>query len=160
MADTKQFCTFYLGDLFFGVEVEKIQEVFRYQEMTRVPLAPPMVRGMINLRGQIITAVDLRCRLGMESWPEDKLPMNVVVRTEEGVVCLLVDEIGDVLEVPGDKHELPPDTMDAVTRDLVLGVYKLEGSLLLILDTKKAVHVEYGDVMSSTQQVAAVGDEA
>ena len=153
MADTKQFCTFYLGDLFFGVEVEKVQEVFRYQEMTRVPLAPSVVRGMINLRGQIITAIDLRCRFAMEGWPEDKLPMNVVVRTEEGVVCLLVDEIGDVLEVPEGNYEPPPDTIDTVTRDLVLGVYKLEGSLLLILDTKKAVHVEYADAMAETVEV-------
>ncbi len=155
MAESKQFCTFYLGDLFFGVEVEKIQEVFRFQEMTHVPLAPPVVRGMINLRGQIITAIDLRCRFEMESWPDDKRPMNVVVRTEEGVVCLLVDEIGDVLEVPEDSYERPPDTMDAVTRDLVLGVYKLDGSLLLILDTKKAVHVEYGDAMAGTAAVVA-----
>lgn len=153
MADSKQFCTFYLGDLYFGVEVEKVQEVFRYQEMTRVPLAPPVVRGMINLRGQIITAIDLRQRFEMERLAEDKLPMNVVVRTDEGVVCLLVDTIGDVLEVPEDDYEMPPDTMDTVTRELVLGVYKLEGSLLLILDAKKAVHVEYANT-----ETAAVVD--
>jgi len=141
MAESKQFCTFYLGDLFFGVEVENVQEVFRYQDMTNVPLAPPAVRGLINLRGQIITAIDLRCRLRMEDWAEDKLPMNVVVRTEEGVVSLLVDEIADVLEVSEESFERPPDTIDEVTRELVLGVYKLEDKLLLILDTKKTVHV-------------------
>jgi len=140
MADTKQFCTFYLGDLYFGVEVEKVQEVFRYQEMTRVPLAPAVVRGLINLRGQIITAMDLRCRFAMKDRNEGKLPMNVVVRTGEGVVCLLVDEIGDVLEVSVDDFERPPDTIDAITRELVQGVYKLKGKLLLILDTEKAVH--------------------
>ena len=141
MADTTQFCTFYLGDLFFGVEVENVQEVFRYQDMTRVPLAPAVVRGLINLRGQIITAIDLRSRLGMDDWSEDKLPMNVVVRTEEGVVSLLVDEIADVLEVPEDDFERPPDTIDEITRELVRGVYKLNKKLLLILDTKKTVHV-------------------
>ena len=122
MAETKQFCTFYLGDLFFGVEVENVQEVFRYQDMTRVPLAHSVVRGLINLRGQIITAVDLRCRLGMEEWDEGKLPMNVVVRTEGSVVSLLVDEIADVLEVTEEDFERPPDTIDEITRDLVLGV--------------------------------------
>ncbi len=142
MADSKQFCTFYLGDLFFGVEVENVQEVFRYQEMTRVPLAPSVVRGLINLRGQIITAIDLRSRLAMEQLPEERLPMNVVVRTGEGVVCLLVDEIADVLEVPEESFERPPDTIDAVTRDLIHGVYKLQDKLLLILDTGRAVHTE------------------
>jgi purine-binding chemotaxis protein CheW len=141
MAESKQFCTFYLGDLFFGVEVENVQEVFRYQDMTNVPLAPSAVRGLINLRGQIITAIDLRSRLGMEDWAEGKLPMNVVVRTEEGVVSLLVDEIADVLEVDEENFERPPDTIDEVTRELVRGVYKLKDKLLLILDTKKTVHV-------------------
>ena len=141
MAETKQFCTFYLGSLFFGVEVENVQEVFRYQDMTRVPLAHSVVRGLINLRGQIITAVDLRCRLGMEEWDEGKLPMNVVVRTEGSVVSLLVDEIADVLEVTEEDFERPPDTIDEITRDLVLGVYKLKDKLLLILDTEKTVHV-------------------
>lgn len=139
MVENKQYCTFYLGKLFFGVKVENVQEVFKYQEMTRVPLAPSVVRGLINLRGQIITAIDLRARLGMEALPDGQMPMNVVVRTEEGVVSLLVDEIADVLEVSEDNFERPPDTIDEITRELVLGVYKLEGKLLLILDTEKTV---------------------
>ncbi len=141
MNENAQFCTFYLGDLFFGVKVENVQEVFRYQEMTRVPLAPSVVRGLINLRGQIITAIDLRARLGMGELPEGKMPMNVVVRTDEGVVSLLVDEIADVLEVSEDSFERPPDTIDEITRELVLGVYKLESKLLLILDTGKTVQM-------------------
>lgn len=139
MKENSQFCTFYLGDLFFGVKVENVQEVFRYQEMTRVPLAPSVVRGLINLRGQIITAIDLRARLCMDELPDGKMPMNVVVRTQEGVVSLLVDEIADVLEVSEDSFERPPDTIDEITRELVLGVYKLENKLLLILDTGKTV---------------------
>ncbi len=143
MAEEKQYCTFFLNNLFFGVEVVKVQEVFKYQEMTQVPLAPSVVRGLINLRGQIITAVDLRRRLKMPERPEDQLPMNVVVRTEEGVVSLLVDEIGDVLEVAATDFEQPPDTIDEITRELVKGVYKLEERLLLILDTERAVYVDY-----------------
>ncbi|MDA1108597.1 MAG: chemotaxis protein CheW [Nitrospinae bacterium] len=150
MAESKQFCTFYLGDLFFGVKVENVQEVFRYQDMTKVPLAPSAVRGLINLRGQIITAIDLRSRLGMEEWKEDKLPMNVVVRTEGGVVSLLVDEIADVLEVAEENFERPPDTIDEITRELVLGVYKLKDKLLLILDTKKTVHVGPAESLVAT----------
>ncbi len=154
MAENTQFCTFYLGDLFFGVKVENVQEVFRYQEMTRVPLAPSVVRGLINLRGQIITAIDLRARLGMEELPGGKMPMNVVVRTEEGVVSLLVDEIADVLEVSEDHFERPPDTIDEITRELVLGVYKLENKLLLILDTEKTVHM--GSAVGATSIVGEI----
>ena len=146
MTEQKQFCTFYLDNHMFGVKVEQVQEVFRYQAMTKVPLAPPEVRGLINLRGQIITALDLRRRLGMEVRSEDKLPMNVVVRTEDGVVSLLVDEIGDVLEAPDDVYERPPETIPMEVRNLVLGVYKLEGRLLLILDSEKAVNVSTGAV--------------
>lgn len=142
MSDEKQFCTFYLDDLFFGVEVLKVQEVFRYQEMTAVPLAPPVVKGLINLRGQIITAIDLRRRLELEALSTGKHPMNVVVRTADGVVCLLVDEIGDVLEVPAENYERVPDAVNGLTRELVKGVYKLKEHLLLILDTEKAVHIE------------------
>ncbi|MBT5551204.1 MAG: chemotaxis protein CheW [Nitrospina sp.] len=144
MTEQNQFCTFYLDNHTFGVKVEQVQEVFRYQEMTKVPLAPPEVRGLINLRGQIITAIDLRLRLGMAPGPDDKLPMNVVVRTQDGVVSLLVDEIGDVLEAPDDVYERPPETIPMEVRNLVLGVYKLEGRLLLILDSEKAVNVSTG----------------
>src|ERR1035438_6969587 len=90
MSQAQQFCTFYLGPLFLGVEVERIQEVIRWQKMTRVPLALSEVSGLINPRGRILTAVDLRRRLGMEDRPADKKPMNVVVRTEDGAVSLLV----------------------------------------------------------------------
>ena len=154
MTENAQFCTFYLGDLFFGVKVEDVQEVFRYQEMTRVPLAPSVVRGLINLRGQIITAIDLRARLGMEELPEGQMPMNVVVRTNEGVVSLLVDEIADVLEVSEDHFERPPDTIDELTKELVHGVYKLENKLLLILDTEKTVSMGSETDTSSLAEVS------
>lgn len=149
MAENTQFCTFYLGELFFGVKVENVQEVFRYQEMTRVPLAPSVVRGLINLRGQIITAIDLRARLCMDELPEGRKPMNVVVRTKEGVVSLLVDEIADVLEVSEEDFERPPDTIDDITKELVHGVYKLDKKLLLILDTEKTVSMG-GEVTASS----------
>jgi purine-binding chemotaxis protein CheW len=144
MADQKQFCTFYLDNHIFGVKVEQVQKVFRYQEVTKVPLAPPVVRGLINLRGQIITAIDLRRRLGMAPQPEDKLPMNVLLRTEDGVVSLLVDEIGDVLEVSEEGYERSPETIPQEFRELVLGVYKVQCKLLLILDSEKAVNVNAG----------------
>ncbi len=83
-AASQQFTTFTLDGHLFGVEVETVQEVIRYQETTRVPLAPGSIGGLINLRGQVITALDLRHRLGLPDRAEGQRPMNVVVRTEDG----------------------------------------------------------------------------
>jgi purine-binding chemotaxis protein CheW len=141
MAGRKQFSTFVVDRLLFGVEVEKVQEVICYQEMTRVPLAPLVVKGLINLRGQIVTAIDLRRRLELHERASGDLPMNVVVRHEDGAVSLLVDEIGDVLEVEEENFELPPETLDGKARELIRGVYKLNGRLMHVLNTNEAVSV-------------------
>lgn len=138
MAQGEQLCTFRLGKLLLGVPVQDVQEVIRYQEMTRIALAPPAVRGLINLRGQIVTAIDLRRHFGLPDRTADELPMNVVVRTGDGPVSLLVDEIGDVLEVDARTFEPPPSTLDAHTSALVTGLYKLEAQLLLVVDTQRA----------------------
>src|SRR5581483_5005574 len=96
------------------------------------------VGGLINLRGQIVMAIDLRRRLDFEPRPEGELPMNVVIKTEEGAVSLLVDSIGDVVEIDDDRFEVPPDTLQGVARDLIDGVYKLDDRLLLSLDVERA----------------------
>ena len=142
MQRMRQVCSFVLGDLVFGVEVMKVQEVLRSQPMTRVPLASSSVRGLINLRGQIVTAVDVRARFGLPPLSGDREPMNVVLATSDGVVSLLVDEIGDVLELSEADFERPPATLPAVFRDVVVGVYKLERSLLLMLDVERIVTPE------------------
>jgi len=139
MKQRRQLCTFYLERLMFGVEVEKVQEVIRYQAMTRIPLAPGVIAGLINLRGQIVTAVDLRRQMGMSPRPAGELPMNVVVRREDGPVSMLVDEIGEVVEVDEQSFEPAPDTLDSRRREFIGGVYKLKDKLLLLLDTEKAV---------------------
>src|SRR3954454_19474696 len=102
MAGRRQVCSFFLGGLRFGVDVQKVQEVVPYQEMTRVPLAPPTVRGLLNLRGQIVTGIDLRRRLDLPERAGDSRPINVVLRGEESPVSFLVDEIGEVIEVAAD----------------------------------------------------------
>jgi purine-binding chemotaxis protein CheW len=140
MTSSQQFCTFYLGKQFFGVPVQDVQEVIRYQEMTRVPLVPEAISGLINLRGQIVTAIDLRRCLGMPGRRAGELPMNVVVRTSDGAVSLLVDEIGDVLEVEDDAREFPPQTLHGPIREMVRGVYKLPERLLLELDISLALN--------------------
>lgn len=139
MAGSQQFCTFYAGRQFFGVPVQHVQEVIRYQEMTRVPLAPEAIRGLINLRGQIVTAIDLRRCLGMPERPAGDLPMNVVVRTSDGAISLLVDEIGDVLDLDPNTFERPPETLHGSVRTAIRGVYKLPGQLLLEIDIVHAV---------------------
>src|SRR5271163_1710903 len=144
MADSHQYCTFMVDGHFFGLDVLKVQEIIRYQEMTRVPLAPPVVRGLINLRGQIVTAIDLRRRLELSDRPADQLPVNVVVHTDDGAVSLLVDEIGDVLEVEEKWFERPPETLRGTARELIRGAYKLKDRLLLILDIDRTVNVTAG----------------
>jgi purine-binding chemotaxis protein CheW len=141
MSQNEQLCTFFLDGHFFGVPVQQVQEVIRYQEMTLVPLVPQVIRGLINLRGQIVTAIDLRRRLGMSERPADQLPMNVVVRTDDGALSLLVDEIGDVIEVEEKTFELPPETLNGMEREMIRGVHKLPERLLLVLDTARAVNV-------------------
>ena len=134
MADDRQLCTFRLDGHWFGIDVRQVQEVIRNQRMTRVPLAPPVVRGLINLRGQIVTALDLRRRLDLPDRPADRVPVNVVVTTNDGAVSLLVDEIGDVLAVAERDHEGPPESLRGPARALIRGAYKLPAWLLLELD--------------------------
>jgi purine-binding chemotaxis protein CheW len=145
MPESRQFCTFFVDQLFFGVEVERVQEVIHYQPITRVPLAPPVVRGLINLRGQIVPIVALRCCLELSELPEkslsEQLSFNVVVRIDDEVISLLVDEVGEVLEIPDDCFESPPETLKGRARELIRGAYKLQEQLLLILDTVKVAEV-------------------
>jgi purine-binding chemotaxis protein CheW len=136
-----QFSTFFVADLFFGVDVLRVQEVLRFQQMTPVPQAPEVVEGLINLRGQIVTAIDMRRRLGLPPRAEGETPMNIVVSTEDGAVSLLVDEIGDVLDVDAATWERPPENLDHTARELIRGVYKLKDRLLLVLDAERTVDI-------------------
>lgn len=137
-----RFVTFTLDDRTYGVDVRAVQEVLRGQPRTRVPLAPPAIAGLINLRGQVLTAFDLRPGLELPARSPDREPMLVVVRVD-GVdgepVALLVDTIGAVVDVEPDQFEPPPDTLTGPSRDLILGAYKLPDRLLLALDVDRAV---------------------
>ena len=136
-----QFCSFRLAHLTFGIEVDRVQEVLRSQALTPVPLAHEVVRGLINLRGQIVTAIDLRRRLDLPEREAGEEPMNIVVRTSGGELSLLVDAIGDVVDVAEATFEGPPETLDGVARELITGTYKLDDRLLLVLDTDRAVQL-------------------
>ena len=133
MRAEQRFCTFFLNGLWFGVEVESVQEVLREQAMTRVPLAPAAIVGLINLRGQIVTAIDLRRRLGFPPRPVGQPAMNVVVESEGEGISLLVDEAGEVVQAGQDSYEAAPESLSAEARELVPGVYKLSAGLLHVL---------------------------
>ena len=134
-----QFCTFHVHGLYFGIEVAKVQEVMQHRATEQVPLATSVIEGLINLRGQIVTAIDLRRRLNLPERSESQPPLHVVVRTDEGPVSLLVDEIGDVLEVDQGNFEPPPESLQGTARELILGAHKLEGKLLLVLNMEKTI---------------------
>jgi purine-binding chemotaxis protein CheW len=110
--------------------------------MTRVPLAPANLGGLINLRGQVIPAVDLRRRLGFPDRVAGQPPMDVILHTRDGLVSLLVDGIGDVVEVPDEAFEEPPETLHGIGRELIRGAYKLDDALLLLLDVQAAVDLQ------------------
>jgi purine-binding chemotaxis protein CheW len=147
---TAQLCTFTVEHLFFGVEVTTVQEVLRAQPMTKVPLARAMVRGLLNLRGQIVTAIDLRSYLGFPAREGGEPPMNVVLRGNEGSVSLLVDTIGDVIEVPLSAFEPPPSTMKPEQRRMLDAVCKLPGQLLLVLSPTLAHGFAHDDHLPRT----------
>jgi purine-binding chemotaxis protein CheW len=141
MQQQNSFCTFRVGTMYLGVEVHRVQEVIRAQRMTRIPGAPEVVRGLMNLRGQIVTALDIRRRLGLIDNDTKDPQMNVVVRTPDGPVSLLVNEIGDVIVVDTDQFEQPPETLQGIHRELISGSYKLQGRLLLVLNLDAAVRL-------------------
>jgi purine-binding chemotaxis protein CheW len=136
-----QYSTFYVADLFFGVDVLRVQEVLQFQQMTRVPRAPEIVEGLINLRGQIVIAIDMPRRA-------DQTPMNMVVCTADGAVSLLVDEIGDVLDVDPAAYERPPHNLDPAAREIICGIYKLKDRLLLVLDAQRAADFTAGAALA------------
>ena len=147
---TAQFVTFSVERCFLGLDVTHVKEILRYQEMTPVPLARSDFEGLINLRGQIVTAMDLRRRLGLPPRPKGSRPMNLVVRSDDGSLSLLVDEIGDVLEVDEASFEKPPATLQGEMRTLIKGTYKVESGLLLELDLDLLVN---GSPMESTGSI-------
>jgi purine-binding chemotaxis protein CheW len=144
---SKKFCTFRLENYLFGLDVLQVQEIMRNLEFTKIPLAPPVIEGLINLRGQILTAIDMRVRLDLPPRDTARSPIHVVVCCDDGAVSLLVDVIGDMMDLPDADCEPPPDTIPGRARDLICGVYKLEKQLLLVLDVKKTVNCDVQQLM-------------
>lgn len=132
--EVSQLCTFSIGDMLFGVDVHRVQEVIRELPLTPVPSARPTVLGLVNLRGRIVCALELRQCLGFEHREHREKSMMVVVTSGDGPVSLIVDTIGDVIIVDDVEWEDPPSTMDSKIGELVKRAYKLDNQLLLLLD--------------------------
>lgn len=136
---SRQYATFEVDGQLFGVDVARVQEVLRFNEYTRVPLAPDSIGGLFNLRGQVIAAVDLRVQLGLDRQNLDEPALNVIVRMQDEAVSLLVDRIGEVIELADEALERTPDTLTGPGRDLISGTFTLDDRLMLALDVRRAV---------------------
>ncbi|HUI51494.1 MAG TPA: chemotaxis protein CheW [Terriglobales bacterium] len=141
MSAKQRYSTFFLNGICFGVHIERVQEVMEFQNITPVPLAPSVLPGIINLRGQILTTFDLKTRLNLTSAGADGPFMMMVVQTSEGPMNLVVDKIGPVLDVDPDLFEKPTETLKPAVRAVTTHVCKLEGQLLLVLDTEKIIRL-------------------
>jgi len=135
------YATFLVAGHHLGVDVLEVQEVLRQQRLTSVPLAPREVEGLINLRGQIVPAIDLRRVLKLTPRPHGQECFSVVARSHDGPVCLHVDEIGDVVDLGAAGIEPPPINLEPAIRNLLRGVYQLKDRLLLVLDTARATEI-------------------
>ena len=138
--ESRQYATFRVADLFFGIEVLKVQELIRQQAMSAVPLAPSVIEGLINLRGQIVIAIDTRRSLGLPAAEGEDQRVNIVIKSGDSVMSLLVDEICDVIAVPLSAYAPVPDNMPASQRELIECVFHLPAAhgrddLMLVLDT-------------------------
>ncbi|HZU30165.1 MAG TPA: chemotaxis protein CheW [Candidatus Angelobacter sp.] len=134
-----RFCTFYVNGMLFGIAVENVREVVTHHKTTPVPLARPEVEGLMNQRGQVVVALDLRRRLGFPERAANQQPMIVSVICANRTVNLLVDEIGDMVKSNPDQWRPVPPTLQGVGRDLITGAFTLKEKLLLVLDLEKTV---------------------
>jgi purine-binding chemotaxis protein CheW len=137
MPESQKLCTFSVAGILFGLPVGSVQEVIRHRPMTRVPRAPAVVEGLMNLRGEVVVALDLRRRLGLPEASAGRTPMNVVVRVGDTLTSLLVDDVGDVVEPDAATFESPPGPVLEVSRQSLLGVYGMHDRLLLVLDPER-----------------------
>lgn len=148
MVAEQQLCTFFLQGMFFGIDVNDVQEVIRPHTLTPVPSAPADICGLINLRGQILTVIDLQQRLDMGKSAiglpvkliDDQPGFYIVVCVDEQTVSLLVDDVGDVLTLPADSFQPPPATLTGRMRQLLAGAYPLSSGFLLVIDTAKVLN--------------------
>lgn len=139
---SKDFVTFFVEKQLFGVPVLRVQDILEPARIARIPLAPAEVRGSINLRGRIVTVMDVRTRLGLGQ-PEGKVGnMGVTVDYRGELYTLLVDKVGDVVSMSNDSYESNPATLDPVWREFADGVYRLKGHIMVVLDIDRLLDID------------------
>ncbi|MFK7961738.1 MAG: chemotaxis protein CheW [Phycisphaerales bacterium] len=146
---TIELVTFHLGDLWIGINIHEVQEIIRLRNLTVVPHAAEMVRGVVNLRGDVITIVDLRSVLRLGTTPVNDATQNVIVRSGDEMIGILVDRVGDVVFAHEDSIEPAPGNLEARIGDYVAKVHKTENALLCILDTDKALANQLAETATS-----------
>ena len=139
MDTSKSYSTFTIDHFYFGIRTTDVTELTRDNEVTPVPLAPGSVRGLINLRGQIVTAINIRKRLGITGTDYVERPIALFYNLNGNLFGLLVDAVNDILEVQESGFELPPGHLPESAQEFIKGVYKLEDRLLFVLDPRKIV---------------------
>jgi purine-binding chemotaxis protein CheW len=135
----QEFVTMRLNDQLFGISVMAVQDVMRKQPIAPIPLAPEVIAGSINVRGRIVTAINMRSRLGLGVYPDPDKVMKVVVEYQGELYAFIVDKVGDVLSLPMKSFEKVPANLDSAWRGLAAGVFKLDKELLIILDVARAI---------------------
>lgn len=136
-APSKEYLTVAIGNQLFGIPVMQVQDVLREQKVTKIPLASPEVAGSLNLRGRIVTAIDVRRRLNMPDTDKPTSSMSVVVEHDNELFSLIIDSVGDVLRFKDINFDKNPSTLDPLWRDISTGIYQLEDELLVIMDVSK-----------------------
>ncbi|MDP6405764.1 MAG: chemotaxis protein CheW [Alphaproteobacteria bacterium] len=144
--ENDQFVTITIADQLFGIPVLTVHDVLVAQKITPIPLAPPEVAGALNLRGRIVTAIDVRRALGLAPREGDDPGMYVVVEHDEELYSLMVDTVGEVMDLPSDAFERPPTTLEPRWREVASGIYRLEGQLLLVLDVERLLDFDKANV--------------
>ena len=138
--NNNDFVTIRLAGQLCGIPVLSVHDVLSSQKITKIPLAPGYVAGVLNLRGRIVTAINLRKRLGLPEASDDAENMSVVVEHNGEPYSLLIDDIGDVLSLPEESYERNPVTLDACWQEVSGGIYRLDKELLVILDVQKLLN--------------------
>ena len=134
---SSDFVTMTIAGQLFGIPVLTVQDVLGPQRITRIPLAPREVAGALNLRGRIVTAIDVRSRLGLQARSADSQGMSVVVDHKGELYSLIVDTVGEVMSLPTESYERNPATLDPRWRDVSGGIYRLQGKLLVVLEVSR-----------------------
>jgi len=132
--DVTEYVTVLIGGQLFGLPISRVQDVFMPDRITRVPLSSPEIAGVLNLRGRIVTAIDMRVRLGMTIAQDAKPPMAVGIESKGESYGLLIDTVGEVLKLSPDSREQNPINLDARWTRVSAGVHRLDGQLMVVLD--------------------------